>query len=146
MYFILMQATKTFHFLHKQHQRCEQPLRCTYIKLNGSINVFFLFSKDFTFQGETKKLVFISSHSVKRRSLHVSLNSLPPCSLLWSDESGVRGHIIAYLTVQSDCTNSAHGAHHFLALRTGCRLQAGQYLPSIIQPFSWPFEVLGAFK
>lgn len=99
------------------------------------------------FQGERENLkrVFISL-SVKLRSQHVSLNSLPPCSLLWSDESGVQGHIIAYLTVQSDCTNSAHGAHHFLALRTCCRLQAGQYLPSIIQRFSWPFEVSGAVK
>ncbi len=100
----------------------------------------------FKVKGKNLKHVFISPHLVKLRSLHVSLNSLPPCSLLWSDESGVQGHIIAYLTVQSDGTNSAHGAHHFLALRTCCRLQAGQYLPSIIQQFSWPFEVFRTFK
>lgn len=46
------------------------------------------------------KCVFVSSLSEPLRPSPSSLNSLPPCSLLWSDESGVQGHIIAFLTLQ----------------------------------------------
>lgn len=88
-----------------------------------------------------EKLIFFSVISSiylgKLRSLQVSLNSLSPCSLLWSDESGVRGHIIAYLTVKSRCTNSAHGLHDFLAMKIRCDLQTCQDFHSVIQRFSW---------
>lgn len=50
MYFILNK--KTFHLLHKQHQRCEQPLRCTYIKLDSSLNVDY-FTSHFKVKGKT---------------------------------------------------------------------------------------------
>lgn len=88
--------------LHNWHQRCNLPLKCTYIKLDSSAKWIILDWKGFRFQGEreTVKRVFVSSLLVPLRPSPSSLNSLPPCSLLWSDESGVQGHIIAFLTLQ----------------------------------------------
>ena len=78
--------------------------------------------------------------------LHVSLNSLPPFWLLWSEESGVQGHIIAYWTVQPDCTSSAHGS-----LTTSCHSgpavddrRANIYL-QLFSNFHGHLRPLGAF-
>lgn len=89
--------------VHKRHQRRNQPLRCTYIKLNSGLKVNYFRLKKLQisrWKGNREARFSGSSLSVPPRPPPSSLNSLPPRSLLWSDESGIWGHVIAFLTLQ----------------------------------------------
>lgn len=132
--------------LHERHQRSNQPLGCTYIKVDGSLKVnYFRFKKLQSSRWKGKR------EARSRLLSSGATGALPPptrsivchravCCGQMNLESGDT------LLLFWRCRNWAHGARHFLALGPLCRRQAGQRSPSIIPPFSWPFKVPWAVK
>lgn len=80
MYFIMMLG------LRKQHQRCNQPLTCTYIRLDNSLDVWYF-----------KEALYISRWKEKKKT-----NKLPPLLLFgWNwdpcmSHSIVCHHLVCY--------------------------------------------------